>query len=81
MKRSEAKATLSLEKYKMAMQGIYSTSIHESTLDESPMAYRSIDDIIDAVEPTVEIVDVITPVYNFKASKAEFDEETADGDD
>ena len=41
----------------------------------------SIDDIIDAVEPTVEIVDVITPVYNFKASKAEFDEETADGDD
>ena len=45
------------------------------------MAYRSIDDIIDTVEPTVDIIDVITPVYNFKASKAVIDEETADGED
>jgi RNA-splicing ligase RtcB len=81
MKRSEAKASISLEEYKEAMKGIYSTSVSESTIDESPMAYRSIDDILDAVEPTVEITDIITPVYNFKASKAEFDEETADGED
>ena len=42
---------------------------------------ESIDDILDAVEPTVDVTDIITPVYNFKASKAEFDEETADGED
>lgn len=81
MKRSEAKASISLEEYKEAMKGIYSTSVSESTIDESPMAYRSIDDILDTVEPTVEINDIITPIYNFKASKAEFDEETADGED
>jgi len=81
MKRSDAKATISLEDYREAMKGIYSTSVSESTIDESPMAYRSIDDIIDTVEPTVEILDVMTPVYNFKASKAVFDEETADGED
>ena len=81
MKRSEAKASISLEEYREAMKGIYSTSVGESTIDESPMAYRSIDDIIDTVEPTVDIIDVITPVYNFKASKAVIDEETADGED
>ena len=81
MKRSEAKATISLEEYREAMKGIYSTSVGESTIDESPMAYRSIDDIVDTVEPTVDIIDVITPVYNFKASKAVTDEETADGED
>lgn len=81
MKRSEAKASISLEEYREAMKGIYSTSVGESTIDESPMAYRSIDDIIDTVEPTVDIIDIITPVYNFKASKAVIDEETADGED
>jgi RNA-splicing ligase RtcB len=81
MKRSDAKATITLEEYKEAMKGIYTTSVSESTLDESPMAYRSIEDIMDTVEPTVEILDVITPVYNFKASKAVVDEETADGED
>ena len=74
-------SSITLEEYREAMKGIYSTSVSESTIDESPMAYRSIDDIIDTVEPTVEITDVITPVYNFKASKAEIDEETADGED
>ena len=81
MKRSEAKESISLEAYKDAMKGIYSTSIDESTIDESPMAYRSIDDILDVVEPTVEITDIATPVYNFKASKGVFDEQTADGQD
>ena len=81
MKRSDAKATISLEEYREAMKGVYTTSVNESTLDESPMAYRSIDDILDAVEPTVDVVDVITPVYNFKASKPVTDEETMDGED
>lgn len=81
MKRSDAKISISLEEYKEAMKGIFSTSINESTIDESPMAYRSIEDIADVVEPTVDIVDITTPVYNFKASKESFDEETADGQD
>ena len=81
MKRSEAKASISIEEYQDAMKGIYSTSVNESTIDESPMAYRSIDDIMDVVEPTVEIIDITTPVYNFKASKGVIDEETADGVD
>lgn len=81
MKRSDAKRTISLEAYREAMRGIYTTSVNESTLDESPMAYRGIDDILDAVEPTVEILDIVTPVYNFKASRAVTDEETADGED
>ncbi|MBQ7378800.1 MAG: RtcB family protein [Clostridia bacterium] len=80
MKRSEAKAAISLEEYREAMKGIYTTSVNESTIDESPMAYRSIDDILDTVEPTVDVVDVILPVYNFKASRSEGDEETADGE-
>lgn len=74
MKRSEAKRTISLEEYREAMKGIYTTSVDESTLDESPMAYRSIDDIVDAIEPTCEILDIITPIYNFKASKAPSDD-------
>lgn len=81
MKRSDAKATITLEEYKKAMKGIYSTSVNESTIDESPMAYRSIDDIIDVVDQTVDIIDITTPVYNFKASKGPIDEETADGQD
>lgn len=81
MKRSDAKVSISLEEYKEAMKGIFSTSINESTIDESPMAYRSIEDIVDVVEPTVEIIDITTPVYNFKASKEVIDEETADGQD
>lgn len=70
MKRSDAKANISLEDYIASMKGIYSTSVNESTIDESPMAYRGIDDIVDAVEPTVDIVDIASPVYNFKASKS-----------
>ncbi len=81
MKRSDAKATLSMEEYREAMKGIYSTSVDESTLDESPMAYRGIEEIMDAVEPTVEVVELLTPVYNFKASKPVTDEETMDGED
>ena len=50
------------------MQGIYTTSVNESTLDESSMAYKPIDAIIDVIAESVDIVSVIKPVYNFKAS-------------
>ena len=49
------------------MEGIYSTSIHLLTIDECPMAYKSMEDIVDNITPTAEIVSIIKPVYNFKA--------------
>ncbi len=81
MKRSEAKESFSLEEYRKEMEGIFTTSVSESTLDESPMAYRRIDEILDAIEPTAEVVDILTPVYNFKASKGPVDQEVMDGED
>lgn len=68
MSRTQAKADLSLEEYKKEMAGIYTTSVNESTLDEAPMAYKSLDDIIDVIRESVEIIDVMKPIYNFKAS-------------
>ena len=81
MKRSEVRDHVSLEEYRKEMEGVFTTSVGESTLDESPMAYRRIDEIMDTVEPTAEIVDILTPVYNFKASKPVTDEEVMDGED
>ena len=82
MKRSEAKESLSMEDYRREMAGIFSTSVSESTLDESPMAYHRMAEIEAAIQPTAEVVDVLTPLYNFKASKsAAIDEETRDGED
>ncbi|MBR4960687.1 MAG: RtcB family protein [Clostridia bacterium] len=81
MKRSEAKQQISLEDYRKEMEGIFTTSVGESTLDESPMAYRRIDEILDAIEPTAAVDDVLTPVYNFKASQPVTDEEVMDGED
>ena len=66
--RSESKKHISLEEYKKSMKGIYSTSVNESTIDESPMAYKPIDEIIKNVKDTVDIIDVIKPIYNFKAN-------------
>lgn len=81
MTRSQAKEQISIEEYRAAMAGIYTTSVSESTLDESPMAYRAIDEILDVIEETAEVTAILTPVYNFKASKAIVDEETMDGKD
>ena len=49
------------------MEGIYSTTVNESTLDESPMAYKDMGEIMENIEPTAEVIKVIKPVYNFKA--------------
>lgn len=67
MSRSEAKELLDMDEYIASMKGIYTTSIGTGTLDESPQAYKSLDDIIDVIGDTVDIVEVMKPVYNFKA--------------
>ena len=51
------------------MEGVYTTSINENTLDEAPMAYKSLADILDVIRESVEVIDVMKPVYNFKASE------------
>ena len=68
MSRSSAKERLSLTEFQKSMEGIYTTSISESNLDEAPMAYKSLDDIIDTVSVTVDIIDILKPIYNFKAT-------------
>lgn len=68
MSRIKAKESLSLEEYKKEMAGIYTTSVNEQTLDEAPMAYKALEDIIDVIRESVEVIDVMKPVYNFKAS-------------
>lgn len=65
--RSEAKERFSVDEFKDQMKGIYSTSIGQSTLDECPMAYKSMQSIVDNIGPAVEIQNVIRPFYNFKA--------------
>lgn len=69
MSRTRARAELDLEAYKKSMEGIYTTSVNENTLDEAPMAYKSLDDIIDVIRESVDVVDVMKPIYNFKASE------------
>ena len=69
LSRTMAKKSLSLEEYQETMKGVYTTSVNESTLDEAPMAYKSLADIIDVIRESVEVIDVMKPVYNFKASE------------
>lgn len=68
MSRTKAKATLSMEEYQSMMAGIYTTSVSEATLDEAPMAYKALEDIIDVIQETVNVIDIMKPIYNFKAS-------------
>lgn len=67
MSRKKAKEELNLEEYRKTMAGIYTTSVKEETLDEAPMAYKALADIIDVIEDAVTILDVMKPIYNFKA--------------
>ena len=69
MSRGKAKEAIDIEAYKESMKGIYTTSVSESTLDEAPMAYKSLEDIIDVINDSVDIIEVMRPVYNFKASE------------
>lgn len=68
MSRSQAKSELSLEEFKDTMEGIYTTSVGQSTLDEAPMAYKSLEDIVENVQDSVRILKILKPIYNFKSS-------------
>ena len=69
MSRRAAKEQLNLEEYRETMKGIYTTSVNESTLDEAPMAYKSVDDILATLKETVDVVDILKTIYNFKAAE------------
>lgn len=67
MSRSKAKDNIDLNEFTELMKGIYSSSVGQSTLDEAPQAYKSIEEITSAIKDTVDIIDILKPVYNFKA--------------
>lgn len=69
MSRGKAASTLTLEEFEKQMEGIYSSSVNKNTLDESPMAYKNLEDIVGNIATTAQITKRILPVYNFKASE------------
>lgn len=68
MSRTKAKQVLAMHDYETSMNGIYTTSVNADTLDEAPMAYKSLDEIIECIQDTVKIEKILKPIYNFKAS-------------
>lgn len=68
MSRAQAKKKVDLDEYRASMEGIYTTSVNEKTLDEAPMVYKSLEDIIDVIQESVDVIEVMKPVYNFKSS-------------
>lgn len=69
MSRRKARESIRIEEYRKTMEGIYTTSVNNLTIDEAPMAYKSLEDIINVIGDTVGIIEVLKPVYNFKASE------------
>jgi len=69
MSRSKAKQSITLSQFEKSMEGIYSSTINRSTIDESPFAYKPMEEIIANIGDTVEIVKTIKPLYNFKAAE------------
>lgn len=69
MSRVKAKETFNLDEFKESMKGIYTTSVNEETIDEAPMVYKPMQEIIECIKDTVEIKKLIKPIYNFKASE------------
>ena len=69
MSRNKAKETVRIDEYKNSMSGIYTTSVNEDTIDEAPMVYKPMQEIVDCIKDTVEIEKIIKPIYNFKASE------------
>ena len=68
MSRTAARAQLDMDEYRREMAGIYTTSVNEATIDEAPMAYKSLEDIIDVISESVDVIEVLKPIYNFKAN-------------
>jgi len=73
MSRSAAKESISMKDFRASMEGIYTTSVNKNTLDESPMAYKNANEIVEAIRDTVDVIEVIKPIYNFKASETDED--------
>lgn len=69
MSRSQARAKVSLFEFEESMKDVWTTSVSQFTIDESPMAYKPIDEILENIKDTVEVIDIIKPLYNFKASE------------
>ena len=69
MSRKKAKESLSLEEFADNMKDVYSSSVCPSTLDEAPMAYKPMQNIVDAIQETVDVQNIIRPIYNFKAKE------------
>ena len=69
MSRRKAKENISFDDFKKTMEGIYSTSVNKDTLDEAPFAYKPMDEIMNNIEDTVDIIKIIKPIYNFKAGE------------
>lgn len=67
MSRNIARNTINMEDYEKSMEGIYTTSVNESTIDESPFAYKPMEEILEHIKDTVEVEKIIKPIYNFKA--------------
>ena len=68
MSRSKAKELISLEDFQETMKDVYSSTVCKATIDEAPFAYKDMEEIMNAIEPTVEIIERIIPVYNYKAT-------------
>ena len=66
--RGEAKELISVKEFQEAMKGIFTTTANASTIDESPMAYKPMDEILHHIGPAIEIEKIIKPIYNFKAA-------------
>ena len=71
MSRKQAKENIDMKDFEASMEGIFTTSVCEETIDEAPMVYKPMDEIVKCIEPTVEIVAVLKPLYNFKAKTPE----------
>ena len=67
--RTQAKQTFTVDEFASSMAGIFTTSVCADTLDEAPMVYKRMEDIVDNIGPTVEVMQVIKPEYNFKAAE------------
>jgi len=69
MSRKAAKESVSMDDYRSSMDGIYTTCVNRETIDESPMAYKDPEEVIENLKDTIEVVNIIKPIYNFKASE------------
>ena len=69
MSRAKARESIDLEAYEKSMEGIFTTSVSKDTIDEAPFAYKPSNKIVEQIADTVDVVEVIKPVYNFKASE------------